>query len=176
MYNDYYKSPLGLVEIKASETGITQIIFCGDETSPTHSGPLTTKCIAQLDRYFAGELTTFDLPLEWKGTPFQENVWEVLTQIPYGQTLSYLDVAQKIDNPKAVRAVGGANSRNPISIVVPCHRVVGKNASLTGYAGGVARKKWLLQHEDPRRPLFGAQDLDLSDTIHLRQEKTQYLL
>ncbi|WP_416666490.1 methylated-DNA--[protein]-cysteine S-methyltransferase [Egbenema bharatensis] len=101
----------------------------------------------QLSAYFAGTLTEFDLPLQLQGTPFQQRVWAALQTIPYGSTLSYGELAQKIGQPKASRAVGLANGRNPVSIIVPCHRVIGANGKLTGYGGGVERKQWLLNHE-----------------------------
>jgi methylated-DNA-[protein]-cysteine S-methyltransferase len=102
----------------------------------------------QLQAYFAGELLDFDLPLAAAGTEFQLKVWKKLRGIPYGKTASYWDVAQAIGKPTATRAVGAANGRNPISIIVPCHRVIGKNGTLTGYGGGLDRKQWLLQHEE----------------------------
>ena len=102
----------------------------------------------QLEAYFAGELFTFDLPLAPRGTPFQEKVWEALRTIPYGKTASYRDIAIQVGNPTAVRAVGAANGRNPISIIVPCHRVIGADGSLTGYGGGMERKRWLLDLEN----------------------------
>ena len=101
----------------------------------------------ELDQYFAGRLTKFSTPLAFNGTPFQNTVWRELTRIPYGTTISYLDLANRIENPKAVRAVGMANGANPIAIIVPCHRVIGANGSLTGYAGGEERKRWLLSLE-----------------------------
>lgn len=100
--------------------------------------------IAQFEAYFAGRLQRFDLPLAARGTPFQQAVWRALCDIPYGETASYLDIANAIGNPKAVRAVGAANGRNPLSIIVPCHRVIGRNGSLTGYGGGLPIKRWLL--------------------------------
>lgn len=105
------------------------------------------EAIAQLKAYFAGELHEFDLPLKATGTPFQEAVWQSLAAIPYGETVSYKDIAERIHSPKAVRAVGMANGRNPISIIIPCHRVIGANGKLTGYGGGIHRKEWLLAHE-----------------------------
>ncbi len=102
---------------------------------------------AQLQAYFAGELREFDLPLAPEGTPFQQRVWRALCDIPYGETISYGELARRIGQPKASRAVGLANGQNPISIVVPCHRVIGANGSLTGYGGGLERKRWLLAHE-----------------------------
>ena len=103
--------------------------------------------IEQFAAYFAGRLQCFDLPLAAKGTPFQQSVWHALCDIPYGETVSYLEIARAIGNPKAVRAVGAANGRNPLSIIVPCHRVIGRSGDLTGYAGGIPLKRWLLALE-----------------------------
>ena len=105
----------------------------------------------QLQAYFAGELRDFELPLAARGTPFQQGVWRALRDIPYGETISYGELARRIGQPAAARAVGLANGRNPIAIVVPCHRVIGANGSLTGYGGGLARKRWLLAHESRGR-------------------------
>lgn len=103
--------------------------------------------LAQFTAYFSGKLQQFDLPMAAKGTPFQQTVWRALCDIPYGETVSYLEIAQAIGNPKAVRAVGAANGRNPLSIIVPCHRVIGRSGDLTGYAGGISIKRWLLALE-----------------------------
>jgi len=108
----------------------------------------------ELDQYFAGRLKTFTTPLAFTGTPFQHQVWKELTRIPYGETISYLDLAKRIDNPKAVRAVGLANGANPIAIIVPCHRVIGSNGSLTGFGGGLANKRALLELEKGQRVLL----------------------
>ena len=102
---------------------------------------------AQLQQYFEGKLRVFDIPVKFDGTDFQKSVWNELLNIPYGETVSYLDIAKKINNPGAVRAVGQTNGRNPLSIVYPCHRVIGSNGRLTGYGGGIQNKKWLLEHE-----------------------------
>jgi methylated-DNA-[protein]-cysteine S-methyltransferase len=109
---------------------------------------------AQLDAYFAGELSTFDLEMNLLGTPFQQRVWSALSEIPYGETISYGELARRVGNPNASRAVGLANGRNPVAIIVPCHRVIGANGSLTGYGGGLERKTWLLDHELKRRDSF----------------------
>jgi len=106
----------------------------------------------QLAAYFAGELTVFDLPLAPQGTEFQQRVWRALRDIPYGETISYAELARRIGKPQAVRAVGGANGRNPISIIVPCHRVIGSDGALTGFGGGIERKRWLLRHEASHIP------------------------
>jgi methylated-DNA-[protein]-cysteine S-methyltransferase len=111
----------------------------------------------QLEEYFAGTRTRFDLPIEPEGTEFQQRVWQALQQIPYGTTISYQELARRIGDEKAVRAVGMANSLNPISIIIPCHRVIGADGSLTGYGGGIERKRWLLQHEADHTPLPLAQ-------------------
>ncbi|MNE51047.1 Methylated-DNA--protein-cysteine methyltransferase [compost metagenome] len=103
--------------------------------------------VAQFEAYFAGRLRRFTLPLAARGTPFQQSVWHALCDIPYGETVSYLDIARAIGNPKAVRAVGAANGQNPLSIIVPCHRVIGRNGELTGYGGGIPIKRWLLALE-----------------------------
>nr|WP_156489057.1 methylated-DNA--[protein]-cysteine S-methyltransferase [Marinomonas gallaica] len=148
MYNQYLQSPCGLIHIQATEEGITSIRFV--EASGAHtSNPseLTIEACRQLDAYFAGQLTVFDLPLAAQGTPFQQSVWQALCAIPFGETRSYKEIANAIDNPKGVRAVGLANGKNPISIVVPCHRVIGSNGKLTGYAGGLERKAVLLELE-----------------------------
>lgn len=105
----------------------------------------------QLAAYFAGELTDFDLPLKMIGTEFQKSVWRELLNIPYGVTISYGELAERVGNPNSSRAVGAANGRNPISIIVPCHRVIGANGKLTGYGGGMERKEWLLAHESKRK-------------------------
>lgn len=105
---------------------------------------------AQLDQYFAGERSDFDLPVALRGTPFQMRVWEALREIPYGETRSYQEIARRVDSPRAVRAVGGANGRNPVAIVIPCHRVIGADGSLTGYGGGLWRKEFLMNLERSR--------------------------
>ncbi|MFE6688643.1 methylated-DNA--[protein]-cysteine S-methyltransferase [Streptomyces sp. NPDC057743] len=129
----------------------------GTQADPTE--PPFAEAIAQLRAYFRGELTTFDLPLALHGTPFQRRVWEALCTIPYGRTVSYGQLAERLGNPTASRAVGLANGRNPIGIVVPCHRVVGANGSLTGYGGGLDRKRRLLTFESTPDSLFPPQPL-----------------
>ncbi|TDO98852.1 methylated-DNA--[protein]-cysteine S-methyltransferase [Marinomonas balearica] len=175
IYNDYFESPLGKIEIKASEEGITQVIFCGEQTTEVISSPVIRECQQQLDAYFSRQLKHFTLPLDMQGTDFQKRVWQILTHIPFGKTLSYMDIAEQLNNPKAVRAVGGANGRNPISLLVPCHRVIGKKGTLTGYAGGVARKQWLLEHEGITVNDKSDNKEKLNEAIHRRQDKTQFL-
>ncbi len=147
IYTDYPNTPIGVITIQASTQGISRVDFSVPEDGPVHRSELTDRCKQQLKEYFAGKRRVFDLPLDQQGTPFQRTVWDCLVQIPFGQVVSYADIADRADNRKAVRAVGAANGRNPIGIIVPCHRVIGSNGTLTGYAGGVERKAWLLTHE-----------------------------
>ena len=145
-YYDCLETPTGLLEVTASSDAVLSVYFV-DQPHDVSRNTITSKAIEQLTEYFAGQRTCFNLPLGSQGTIFQQKVWQALTEISYGATCSYGDIANQIDNPKAVRAVGLANSKNPISVIVPCHRVIGKNGNLTGYAGGVDRKAWLLKHE-----------------------------
>lgn len=142
------ETPLGWLLIQANEQAVTHIDFIDHPKEITEQPTLLTQqAVQQLTEYFAGHRQTFTLPLEQQGTPFQQQVWQALTTIPYGETRSYTQLAQLIDNPKAVRAVGGANNKNQLAIVVPCHRVIGSNGKLVGYAGGLARKAGLLALE-----------------------------
>ena len=154
MFSQYIDSPLGPVHILASASGISAISFVTTRLTAEQPSALTTLAAQQLSAYFAGTLNHFNLPLEARGTAFQQQVWQELCTIPFGQTCSYADIARGIDNVKAVRAVGAANGRNPIAIVVPCHRVIGANGTLTGYAGGLDKKAWLLKHEQRQKALF----------------------
>ena len=145
----YYHSPLGWIEIQASHEAVTSLVFCDEQTNDAgNDSPILVECIRQLDEYFSGQRTCFDIPVHQKGTEFQQSVWNVLTGIPFGKTVSYGDVAKILNNPKSMRAVGAANGKNKVWIIVPCHRVIGANGSMTGYAGGIERKKWLLAHEN----------------------------
>ncbi len=146
MYQAYYKSELGWIEVKGDESGISSILFV-EQNQEDVSHPIVEQCIVELDEYFHKKRTEFTVPLQANGTPFQKQVWNALCSVPYGKSASYLDIAEKIGNPKAVRAIGGANSRNPLSIIVPCHRIIGKSGKLVGYEGGLWRKEWLLKHE-----------------------------
>lgn len=141
-------SPIGIVEIGASSEGVTHLDFVD---TPQHqqsgSNNVLRLAIEQIEAYFHGRLQVFDLPLDLAGTPFQRSVWEALLTVPFGRTASYQQIADTVGKPKAMRAVGAANGRNPVSIIVPCHRIIGKNGSLTGYGGGLWRKEWLLRHE-----------------------------
>ena len=143
-------SPLGNVKIVGDENGIASISVLNSEDTVTDIIPSALEdCTIQLSEYFKGQRTQFSLKLNPEGTAFQKNVWKQLEQIPYGKTISYLELSKHIGDKKAVRAVANANGKNPLWIVVPCHRVIGSNGSLTGYAGGLHRKQWLLEHESP---------------------------
>jgi methylated-DNA-[protein]-cysteine S-methyltransferase len=145
-------SPLGPLLLAAENGAVTMLWM---SPLPTRDDPpsqgadraVLDETAAQLDRYFAGSLTAFDLPLGLRGTPFQRRVWLALQEIPFGETISYGELAASIGKPGCARAVGLANGQNPISIIVPCHRVIGSNGKLTGYGGGLDRKAWLLDHE-----------------------------
>jgi methylated-DNA-[protein]-cysteine S-methyltransferase len=143
----YYESPIGLVEVGATDCAVTSLLFVDERKLETTSNVVCAEAIRQLAEYFEGTRKDFDLPLGFTGTEFQKQVWTELTAIPFGQTVSYGDLARSIGKPSAVRAVGAANGDNPISIVVPCHRVIGSDGGLTGYGGGLERKGWLLKHE-----------------------------
>ena len=151
VFKAYYESEPGLIEITAGETGIITLYFTKKKNnlkSDSKSFPVHLKdCIRQLDEYFKGKRMTFDLPLIISGTDFQKKVWNELKKIPFGKTASYKDIALKAGNIKAVRAIGNANNKNKIAVIIPCHRVIGSDGKLSGYAGGVKRKKWLLEHE-----------------------------
>lgn len=150
-YGDTLDSPIGplrLVSDGEHLCGLYMSNEAADQAGVLRHDPTPFKDVKrQLSAYFAGTLHHFDVPLAAQGTPFQKHVWRALCDIPYGETISYGELARRIGNPKASRAVGLANGRNPISIIVPCHRVIGANGSLTGYGGGLPRKRWLLQHE-----------------------------
>ncbi|MBQ7883713.1 MAG: methylated-DNA--[Phascolarctobacterium sp.] len=143
------ETPIGNLRISASNKGIVEIVFTDEEVTAfgANENKFLAEACKQLQEYFAKERTSFDLTLDVQGTEFQEKVWEELKKIPYGEVRTYQDIATALGNPKAVRAVGMANNRNPICIVVPCHRVIGKNNKLTGYAGGVEKKEYLLNLE-----------------------------
>lgn len=147
----YYQSPIGNLEIKGDKNGIQSILFIEDErhselVSGSHSDELQN-CVTQLDEYFNKKRTEFDLKLNPNGTKFQKKVWKELQKVPFGKTRSYLEQSTILGDVKAIRAVASSNGKNPISIIIPCHRIIGSDGSLTGYAGGLWRKKWLLEHE-----------------------------
>jgi methylated-DNA-[protein]-cysteine S-methyltransferase len=146
-YYGYYESPIGLLVVVCTKEWLLSVEFVDKKSSQVKSNFLMEKVLKQLDQYFKGERKDFDVPLFLGGTPFQNQVWNELQKIPYGETFSYKELAVKLGNKKATRAVGNANGKNLISIIIPCHRVIGSNKKLTGYAGGLDRKKWLLEHE-----------------------------
>lgn len=153
----YYNSPIGPLIIRNTEESISAVLFGnsykGEEVIPGEiiyerpSAPVLISCFTQLDEYFAGTRKEFDLPIVQDGTDFQKTVWDKLLEIPFGRTISYKELSRRIGNIKAIRAVGTTNGNNSICIIVPCHRVIGSNGSLTGYGGDLWRKKWLLEHE-----------------------------
>lgn len=149
METAYIKTPLGISKIIGNENGIA-VISVSDEGNVSDSIPENLKeAVSQLNAYFLGKRTEFTFKLNPQGTEFQQKVWKALVDIPYGATRSYLEQSKILGDVKAIRAVASANGKNPLWIVVPCHRVIGTNGSLTGYAGGLWRKKWLLEHENP---------------------------
>jgi methylated-DNA-[protein]-cysteine S-methyltransferase len=150
-YTTYYHSPVGLLKISGTDTYISEVSFF-DKVQKTEGRkknlpPLMIQCLEQLIQYFQGERRVFELPIHQPGTPFQQEVWSELMTIPYGKTISYLELARKTGDHKATRAVANANGKNNVAIIVPCHRVIGSNRELVGYGGGLWRKKWLLELE-----------------------------
>ena len=158
-YFTHYDSPLGKLVLTMQEDRLTGLWITGEKHAPLHDPTWVendapfAEVRRQLDLYFKGELTEFAVPMHSPGTAFQQRVWAALCEIPYGETWSYGRLAKHIDSPAAVRAVGAANGRNPISIIVPCHRVIGANNTLTGYGGGLKAKAWLLELERKREEL-----------------------
>jgi methylated-DNA-[protein]-cysteine S-methyltransferase len=147
IYYNYFESPIGLIEIGGTSAAITALNFVDERRKGFESHPNVDSTLRQLDEYFSGTRRDFNVDLSMDGTDFQKQVWVQLMTVPFGQTASYGDIAAAIGNPKAVRAVGGANGRNPVSIIVPCHRIIGSDNTLTGYGSGLWRKEWLLKHE-----------------------------
>ena len=145
-------SPIGLLHITGDDEGVQEVTFLTDNQPISTIIPdsLST-CVAQLSEYFDGKREDFDLKLNPKGTEFQRKVWEILLEIPFSKTRSYLEQSKVFGDVKAIRAVASANGKNPIAIIIPCHRVIGSDGSLTGYAGGKWRKQWLLNHESPSK-------------------------
>ena len=151
METAYIKTPLGIAKIVGDENGIAEISVLSEGENTSEIPNSLKECVSQLREYFEGRRQCFDFKLNPQGTDFQQKVWQELLNIPFGKTLSYLDLTKKLGDVKAIRAVASANGRNPLWIVVPCHRVIGTDGSLTGYAGGLWRKKWLLDHESPAK-------------------------
>lgn len=152
---DYYESPIGKIFVVVSEKGVSKVELFEDkwdeylnEYQLNRRSDLCKEVITQINEYFQGKRKEFSLPLDIEGTDFRKNVWQALSNIPYGVTKSYQEIAEIIGNPKAVRAIGQANKSNPLPLIIPCHRVIGKSGKLVGYAGSrISTKKWLLQHE-----------------------------
>jgi methylated-DNA-[protein]-cysteine S-methyltransferase len=158
----FYKTvqtPVGALKLVASDKGLAAVLWENDDPKRVRLGeliegaghPVLARAESQLKEYFAGTRTEFDVPLDPAGTEFQKSVWDALGTIPFGETRSYAQIASAVGKPAAVRAVGAANGRNPISIITPCHRVIGADGSLTGFAGGLEAKRFLLDHEGPRQ-------------------------
>ena len=148
LYRVFYESPVDTLELVGNDAFLLEIKFGAKEDGRTQKpNSVLDLTRRQLDGYFAGKRTVFEIPLQPQGTNFQRQVWQALQQIPFGKTATYGEIAKAVQNPKASRAVGLANSKNPIPIIIPCHRIIGKNGKLTGFAGGLWRKEWLLQHE-----------------------------
>jgi methylated-DNA-[protein]-cysteine S-methyltransferase len=149
LMTQYLESPVGLLEIRCSEQGVRSVHFAEQRFFEPEENTHNLLVVKQLAEYFDGKRKIFDMPFDLEGTPFQQRVWQELLTIPFGKTRSYMDVSRALGDLKAIRAVGTANGRNKIAIIIPCHRVIGSDGSLTGYAGGLHRKKWLLDFEIP---------------------------
>lgn len=153
MWFDEFKTPIGKLRIAVDLDGLRYVLFENNKVEPSQMGDWQRDCGAtreareQLLQFFAGERNEFDLKMSLNGTDFQKRTWQTLANIPYGTTWSYSELATALGSPKAVRAVGSANGRNPLPIVLPCHRVIGSNGTLTGFGGGLPIKKWLLERE-----------------------------
>jgi len=149
------ETPLGMIVVTLNDDGaVVRVGF--DDEAPAHGGESSSagRCaVGQLDQYFRGELIEFDLELDPEGTEFEKRVWNELYRIPHGSAVTYGEIASRLGDLRATRAVGAANARNPIAIIIPCHRVIGADGELTGYAGGLWRKKWLLAHEEGQQNL-----------------------
>lgn len=144
----FYDTPVGKICIGEDNGAITRVTWTQlPKSYIQEETELILRCKKQLEEYFAGKRKTFDLPLAPKGTAFQQRVWKALQDIPYGELRTYQEIALAVDNPKGCQAVGGANGKNPIAILIPCHRVIGKDGSMTGYFGGLEKKEWLLELE-----------------------------
>ena len=147
-YTAYYASPVGQLKLVCSDEHLQELLFVNEDVVVANdASPLLSQCVQQLDEYFSGQRRDFELPLQQSGTAFQQKVWNLLLQIPFGKTISYNTLSKQYGDVKAIRAVASANGKNNLAIIVPCHRVIGSNQNLTGYAGGLWRKRWLLEHE-----------------------------
>ncbi|MGL4403695.1 MAG: methylated-DNA--[protein]-cysteine S-methyltransferase [Fusobacteriaceae bacterium] len=146
-YLAYLDTPIGILELRGDDDYLISALFLEKRTETERTNPLMEEAVRQFALYFEGKLDSFNLPIQLNGTEFQNKAWKELCNIPYGETISYKEQAIRIGNPKGCRAVGGANGKNILNIVVPCHRVIGSNNTLTGYGGGLDKKQWLLEHE-----------------------------
>lgn len=150
----YYQSPVGLLQIAGTDQFISEVKFIDEPGTITPNRdkaalpPMAIQAVEQLIEYFHGQRRFFELPISQEGTTFQQKVWSELMNIPFGKTISYLELSRRLGDPDVIRAAAAANGRNNVAIIVPCHRVIGSNSQLVGYAGGLPRKKWLLQHEN----------------------------
>lgn len=159
IYYNYIHSPFGELEIRVDDIGLVSVLFVNTlkrvlTKEKTNSHPLLLETEKQLNAYFNNTLKTFDLPLSLNGTGFQKRVWHQLITIPFGKTISYLELAEQLGDEKCIRAAASANGKNPISIIIPCHRVIGSNDALVGYSGNIERKIFLLKHEGAYQDLF----------------------
>jgi methylated-DNA-[protein]-cysteine S-methyltransferase len=145
----FIESPLDIIKITGDENGISTISVVSDGSIASAIPEQLQECASQLREYFDGKRNHFNFKFNPQGTEFQQKVWQELVKIPFGKTISYLDLSKQLGDVKAIRAIASANGKNPLWIVIPCHRVIGTDGSLTGYAGGLWRKKWLLEHENP---------------------------
>lgn len=152
MATTYINTPLGSAKLEGDENGLTYVTVLETDEPESKIIPEDLEdAVYQLNEYFEGKRQNFDLLLNPEGTEFQKKVWAALLEIPFGKTISYLELSMKLGDVKAIRAVASANGKNPLWIIIPCHRVIGSDGSLTGYAGGLHRKKWLLNHESPSK-------------------------
>jgi methylated-DNA-[protein]-cysteine S-methyltransferase len=159
LYYDYVDTPLGEMELTSSHQHLLSVLFVTTEKNvldkqPVLPSPINDEAKKQLTAYFKKEITQFNLPLNAAGTDFQKSVWDELLKIPFGTTISYLTLAKKLGDPNSIRAVASANGKNPITIIIPCHRVIGADGKLVGYSGDMYRKQWLLDHESNQEKLF----------------------
>lgn len=149
----YLQTPMGMAELQGDENGLASVSVLNEKKLIGIIPEVLEDAIYQFQEYFEGTRENFDLKLNPSGTDFQKKVWKALVEIPFGKTVSYLELSKKLGDPKAIRAVAAANGKNPLWIIVPCHRVIGSNGDLVGYAGGLHRKKWLLEHESPAKQM-----------------------
>lgn len=153
MEDAYLQTPIGVAKFEGDENGLASVTVLNNNIPLGTVPEVLEDAVYQFQEYFEGNREHFDLKLNPEGTEFQKKVWDALQEIPYGKTISYLELSKRLGDPKAIRAVAAANGKNPLWIVIPCHRVIGSNGDLTGYAGGLHRKKWLLEHESPAKQM-----------------------